>query len=271
MPTTDPKETRKKRLSNMSVVLMYAAGVSGLFSFGAGLYSFISPTRTDVMPLFLGLFFALFLLSFLFAYLAHCVVTDKERQEKEALLKKEGEEKKEEEEKLARMDKYFRAFENGISSDYPKINSGPCPFSLNPDEVRYAFTSHAIFDRGTSHQIEISRELNVGIEKIIKLGQSRGVRDSYSTIQYEEHPGWLEVTNQRIVFISVPAVLLDFALYQVLSVGYRGQYVMLRTKTGSDENTNVLAFRIEGKEFPSWVFAAAAFRAIKDSAPPLPT
>lgn len=272
MLATDPKETRKEWLLKTEAALFLAAGISFFCSLSWFYYRLLSGADPDRAVLLFLVAIVFFGLSRGFRFLAKGIVTDKEA---EALRKRKQQEKEEEEEKVALWNKYYRAFQNGIMSDYPRIDAGSFPIPLKPEEVCYAFTTHAILGRGMAHQLEISRESNAGLGiKAIKLGRSKNVKDSYSTIRYDEkHPGGLVVTNLRIVFLSAPTVFLDFAPGQVLSVAWVEQYVMLRTNISSDESKNLLAFRIEEREFPSWVFAAAIFRAKADSvsAPTLPT
>lgn len=279
MLTTDPKEAKKEWLLKTEAALLLAGVISVLCFLPWFFYRLLSgadPVRALTLFPVAIVFFGL---SRGFGSLAKSIVTDKEAEakekEEEALRKRKQQEKEEEEEKVALWNKFYRALQNGSRSDYPRIDAGSFSIPLKPGEVCYAFTTHAILGRGMAHQLEISRGSNAGLEiKAIKLGQSKNVKDSYSTIRYDEkHPGGLIVTNLRIVFLSAPEVFLDFAAGQVLSVAWVEQYVMLRTNISSDESKNLLAFRIEGKEFPSWVFAAAIFRANAESvsAPTLPT
>lgn len=166
-----------------------------------------------------------------------------------------------EQEKLNSWNKWSRAFESGNVSEYPPaMDAREYGGLMVPGEVCY-FAAQAVYGRGSVHQLEISIQGNRGVEfKGLKLGQAKGTKNTYSSVQYdEEHPGNLLVTNKRVSFASKPAILLDIAPSQILSVAFQDDYVMVRTNLTSDDTKNLISFRIKG-ELPAWLFASAIFR-----------
>jgi hypothetical protein len=161
---------------------------------------------------------------------------------------------------------FYRAFYNGVASEYPIMDASRYGYFVRPGEVCYLLTQMAILGRGNAHQLEISQQSNAGLDlKGIKLGQATDRKDSYATIQYDEtHPGTLVVSNQRLSFISAPSVFLEVKPEQIVSVAWLGQYVMIRTSLNADDGKNLVAIRIAG-EMPSWLFASAIFRLATDN------
>lgn len=272
MPPIDPKEASQERrltIARIFVLLSFVAMISGIGSFIYGLIW--GPEWVFLMGFcLLVVWVASFGLYYLFGYLAVSIVTNKQAKQAKAEEKSLRERKKEEEDRAretkARLNKYYWAFLNGISSDYPATDVTRGPLPLKAQEVCYAFASPAVLGRGSPHNVEISNESRWGVDKVIQFGRITNVKESFSTIRYEEtRPGWLFATNQRIAFISPPLSFLEITLDRGLSVAWGDRYVMLRTDQ-AEQGGDVLAFRIDGGDYPSWLIAAAISRAMEDSA-----
>ena len=182
----------------------------------------------------------------------------------------EQQERQREREEVANWEKWFRAFQSGIVSEYPPvIDASKYGGLMIAGELCYLATK-AVLGRGNVYQLEISTQRDTGLDiKGVKLVQAAGKKESYSSIRYdEEHPGNLLVTNKRVSFVSVPAVLLDIEPRQIMSVAFwEKEYVMIRTNLTSDDSKNLFAFRITGEQ-PAWLFASGIFRLrVGDSTP----
>jgi hypothetical protein len=166
--------------------------------------------------------------------------------------------------------KWFRAFQNGTTADYPKLDASRFGYLLKPGEICYMATARAVLGRGSAHQLEITESTNAGVDlKGIKFGQAAGTKDTYTTVRYDEsHAGTLVITNQRVSFVSAPSLFIDILPEQILSIAWLQQYVMMRTNANADDSKNLVSIRIV-VDVPPWVFASAIFR-LKADNPTLP-
>lgn len=188
---------------------------------------------------------------------------------KQRAEKIKGQEAEQQELKKARIEKfraYYQALTGGNSSAYPTMEATNLGIFMRSNEICYLALPRTTIGRGIVHQLEHSAETEANFDgRVVKFGGKTGLKDSYSTIRYDDrHPGNLVITNQRIVFVSPPAIFLEVLAREIVTVAWNERYVMIRTSVLSDDDKDVLAFSID-PSVPAWLVAAAAFRIQVDS------